>query len=184
MPVRLVPLIHPSGSDPHLIDHNKLRLTLANDALRVCEAIHVNRDPATIHEHEVGVTDQPEMSLAKFLDEKRFRMSPETEHFGVTRPELLLVHGRRMARARMLFSTGPVYIRAAFDFRLFMHACAGIRIDLRLVLLLHGVGLLPFRRRSCLRFVGLSLLLLRLRLLRFRCLTQCHERQPDYHCEY
>src|SRR5438128_731225 len=44
-----------------LIHFNKLRIARADHPLRIYEAVHVNRDPAAIHEHEVRVRDQPEM---------------------------------------------------------------------------------------------------------------------------
>src|SRR6266700_4593100 len=75
-----------------LIHFNKLRIARADHPLRIYEAVHVNHDPATIHEHEVRVRDQPEMVRPESLDEELFRMPPKTEHFAVTRLELLHVH--------------------------------------------------------------------------------------------
>src|SRR5213083_3753075 len=82
-----------------LLNFNKVRIACADHPLRIYEAVHVNRDPAVVHEHEVRVPDQPEMVRPESLDEELFRMPPKTEHFGVTRPELLLVHRRRLTRA-------------------------------------------------------------------------------------
>src|SRR5207237_487468 len=79
---------------------NEVRIARANHSFRVDKAVHVNRDPAAFHEDEVGIPDQPEMVLPKSLDEELLRMPPKTEHFTVTRPELLLVHRRSLARAR------------------------------------------------------------------------------------
>src|SRR6266446_9914340 len=83
-----------------LIHFNHLRIARADHSLRIYKAVHVNRDPAAVHEHEVRVRDQPEMARPESLDEELFRMPPKTEHFAVTRPELLLVHCRRLIRAR------------------------------------------------------------------------------------
>src|SRR5439155_24434223 len=44
-----------------LVNFNKVRIACADHPLRKHEAVHVNRDPAAIHEHEVRVADQPEM---------------------------------------------------------------------------------------------------------------------------
>src|SRR6266571_1682046 len=82
-----------------LLNFNKVRIACADHPLRIYEAVHVNRDPAAVHEHEVRVPDQPEMVRPESLDEELLRMPSKTEHFGVTRPELLLVHGRRLTRA-------------------------------------------------------------------------------------
>src|SRR5207249_7136793 len=70
-----------------LINFNKVRIAGADYSLRIYEAVHVNRDPTAIREHEVRVPDQPEMVRPELLDEEFFRMSPKTEHFAVTRPE-------------------------------------------------------------------------------------------------
>src|SRR5207248_11786545 len=106
-----------------LLNFNKVRIACADYALRIYKAVYVNRDPAAVHEHEVRVPDQPEMARSVSLDEELFRMPPKTEHFAVTRPELLLVHGRcltcaphvRLTRARA--RTHPrlilVYLRSA-----------------------------------------------------------------------
>src|ERR1041385_1378323 len=82
-----------------LIDCDKVRIALADHALRIDKSVHVNRHPATVHEHEVRVPDQPEMVLSISLDEEVFRMPPKAEHIAVTRSELLLVHGRRLTGA-------------------------------------------------------------------------------------
>src|SRR5213078_5061200 len=82
-----------------LVNYNKVRIARADQPFRVYKAVHVNRDPAAVHEHEVRVPDQPEMVRPKSLDEELFRMPPETEHFAMTRPELLLVYRRRLIRA-------------------------------------------------------------------------------------
>src|SRR5205814_354448 len=104
-----------------LIDYNKLRLPRANDALTICEAVHIHRHPAAVHEYEVRVPDQPEMGCPESLDEELFRVPPETEHFAMTRPKLLLVHCRRLARARTRTSFSAVYVR------LTTYVCARLR---------------------------------------------------------
>jgi len=40
-----------------LINLDKLRIAGADGLLRKCEAIHINRDPAAVHKHEVSVPD-------------------------------------------------------------------------------------------------------------------------------
>src|SRR5262249_54732224 len=114
--------------------------------------------------------DQAEMTGPESLDEELFRMPTKTEHFGVTRPELLLVH-RRLTRAphvglaRARARTRPRLIR--------VHVLSGalnvrarLRFCLRFARLrLRRVHLLPFRRRGRLRFLSLLLRLLRLRCL-------------------
>src|SRR5206468_7932148 len=122
----------------------------------IYKAVDVNRDPAAIHEHEVRVADQPEMARPESLDEEVFRMPPKTEHFGMTRPELLLVHCRRLirlarvrlARARTRPRFSSVYVLSAtLDVCLSTHVSAGFRLCLRFALLLRGMHLLlPFRR--------------------------------------
>src|SRR5205085_9384374 len=89
-----------------LINYDKVRIARANHPFCVDKAVHVNRDPAAVHEDEVGIPDQPEMVLPKSLDEELLRMPPKTEHFTVTRPELLLVHRRFLARARARTRSG------------------------------------------------------------------------------
>src|SRR5439155_18651700 len=81
-----------------LFKFNKLRIARADHPLREYEAVHVNRDPAVVHEHEVRVPDHPEMVRPESLDEELFRRPPKTEQFAMTRPELFLVHRRRLIR--------------------------------------------------------------------------------------
>jgi len=83
-------------ADDALFDNNKVRITRADHPLRIDKAVHVNRDPAAVHEYEVRVPDQSEMVRTISLDEELFRMPPKTEHFGMTRSELFLVHRRRL----------------------------------------------------------------------------------------
>src|SRR5438046_7826405 len=120
-----------------LVNFNKVRIACADHPLRKHEAVHVNRDPAAIHEHEVRVADQPEMVRPESLDEELFRMPPKTEHFAVTRLELLHVHLRRLihvrlARARTRPSLSPVYVRPVYvlstplTVRLCTHVDAGL----------------------------------------------------------
>src|SRR5207247_8317041 len=40
-----------------LLNFNKLRIARADHPLRIHKAVHVNRDPAAVHEHEVRVPD-------------------------------------------------------------------------------------------------------------------------------
>src|SRR5207244_6693116 len=166
-------LCHAANS---LFDYNKLRIACADHSLRIYEAVHVNRDPAAVHEREVCVADQPEMARPESLDEELFRMPPKTEHFAVTRPELLLVHCRRLIRARHVRLTRArtrprlslVYVRSAtLNIRLSTHVCARLRFCLRFsrLLLLRGTHLLRFRRRCRLCFLRLPLRLLWLRIL-------------------
>src|SRR6266513_4985928 len=154
-----------------LINFNKVRTACADHPLRKHEAVHVNRDPAAIHEHEVRVADQPEMVGPESLGEELFRMPPKTEHVAVTRLELLHVHLRLirvhirlgLARARTCPSFIPVYVLSAtLNVRLSTYVCARFRFCLRFVRLLRGAHLLPFRRRCRLRLFRLPL---RLRLL-------------------
>jgi hypothetical protein len=140
-----------------LINYNIFRLARADHPLRIYKAVHVNGDPAIIHEHEVRVSDQPEMARPVTLDEELFRMPAKTEHFGVTRLELLLVHRRRLARARTCPSLSLVYfLSTTLNFRLSTGLCRRLRFCLRLARLVH-VFLLPFRRRSSLGFFRLPL---------------------------
>src|SRR6478672_9865757 len=94
--------------DDALINFNKLGIACADHALRVYKAVHVNRDPAAVQEHEVRVPNQPEMSLPVALDKELFRMPPKAEHFAVTRPELLLVHRGRLACPYVCVTRGRV----------------------------------------------------------------------------
>src|SRR5205814_10391122 len=137
----------------------------ANHPFRVDKAVHVNRDPAAVHKDEVGVPDQPEMIRPKSLDEELLRMPPKTEYFAVTRPELLLVHRRFLARTRTRSSFTPVHVLSAtLNIRLSTYVCVRFRFCLRFVRLLRRTHLL-FRRRCRLRFVRLPRRLLRLRCL-------------------
>src|SRR5437016_1604308 len=114
------------------------------------------------------------MAFPISLDEELFRMPPETEHLAMTRPELLLVYGRRLiraphvglARARTRTSFSLVYVRSVtLNLCLSAYVCPRLRFCLRFALFLRGVHFLPFRWGSSLLFVGLPLRLLRLRLL-------------------
>src|SRR5947199_9600143 len=91
-------LCHAANS---LFDHDKLRIACADHPLRIYEAVHINRDPAAVHEHEVRVPDQPEMARPESLDEELLRMPPKTKHFAVMRLELLHVHVRRLIHVRL-----------------------------------------------------------------------------------
>src|SRR5437016_6172535 len=141
-----------------LLNFNKLGIAGADHPLRIHEAVHVNCDPATVHEREVRVADQPEMVRPESLDEELFRMPPKTEHFAVTRLELLHVHLRglihvrlarrsihvRLARARTCPRFILVYVRsAALNVRLSTNGCTRFRFCLRFALLLRGTHLLP-----------------------------------------
>jgi len=57
-----------------LVNFNKVRIASADHPFRVDKAVHVNRDPAAVHEDKVRVPDQPEMVLTKSLDEELFRI--------------------------------------------------------------------------------------------------------------
>src|SRR4029077_5968353 len=119
------------------------------------------------------VPDQSEMVRPVSLDEELFRMPPKTEHLGMTRSELFLVHRRRLirvhvrlVRARTLTGLIPVYVRSAtFDVCLSTYVRTGLRFCLRFALLLSWTHLLPLRRRSSLRFRLLLRLLWLLRRL-------------------
>ena len=152
-----------------LINFDKVRIAHADHALRKHEAVHVNRDPAAVHEYEVGIPDQPEMVLPESLDEKFFRMAPKAEHFAVTRPELFLVHRCglirvphvRLIRVRTCPRSIPIFVLSgAPNVRL-----PRLRFCLLLGLLLFGTRLFLFGRRSSLRFLRLFLPLLRFRRL-------------------
>jgi len=173
---------------------NKVRLARADHALGVRKAVHVNCDPASVYEHEVRIPDQSEMVRPISLNEELFRVPSKTEHFGVTRHELVLVHSRRglvraphvsLARARTHPGSSLVYVPSAtLNIRLSTDICARLRLRLWLgrLLLLRGAHFLPFRWRSSLRFLRLSL---RCRLLLVRCcLAYGHERQRQrrYRC--
>src|SRR5438132_5106786 len=152
-----------------LLDFNKFRIAGADYPLRIYEAVHVNCHPAAVHEHEVRVPDQPEMARPESLDEELFRMPPKTEHFAVTRPELLLVHRRRLTcarhvrlgRGRTRPSFSLVYLRSVtLSLRLSTYVCARLRLCLRFSLFLRATHLLRLRRRSSLRLFRLPLPLL------------------------
>ena len=56
----------------------------------------------------------------------------KTEHFAVTRPELLLVHRRCLARARTRSSFTPVHVLSAtLNIRLSSYVCVRLRFCLR-----------------------------------------------------
>ena len=84
------------AKDALVNNFNKLRIARADHPLRVRKAVHVNRDPTAVHEYEVRIIDQPEMTRAISLNEELFRMPAETEHFTMTRSELFLVYRRRL----------------------------------------------------------------------------------------
>src|SRR5262249_3770774 len=115
------------------------------------------------------------MARSETVGEEFFRMSSKTEHFAVTRLELLHVHlprlvhvrlARRLihvslARARTCARFIPVYaLSVTLNVWSSTHLSAGLRFCLRFGLLLRGAHLLLFRRRSSLCFVGLPLRLL------------------------
>ena len=168
-----------------LINYNKVRVALADNALRVCKSIHVNRDPATVDEHEVAVPDQSEMGRSVSLNEELFRMPSQTEHFAMTRSELFLVYRRRLigvhvglAGTRTCTGLRLVYVSAALNVCLstYVRPCLRFRLWVALILSLCGTHLLSFRRRSSLRLFRL-LLGLPLRLLwLLRCLAYSHKR--------
>src|SRR6476620_4010106 len=114
------------------------------------------------------------MARTVSLDEELFRMPSKTEHLAMTRSELFLVHCRRLicvrhvrfARARTRTSFSPVHFRSvALHLCLSAYVCSRLRFCFRFVLLLRGAHFFRFRRGSSLRFLGLLLRLLRLRLL-------------------
>src|SRR5262249_22015625 len=158
-----------SYADDALLHFNKLWLAGTDHPLCIDKTVHVNRDPAAVHEREVRVPDQPDMGCPVALDEKFFRMPSKTEHLAVTRHEFILVHRRRLIRARHIclacarthtrFSLVHV-LRAAANVHLSTSLCARFRFCLRFALLLCGAHLLALRRRSSLRFFGLPLWLL------------------------
>src|SRR5438876_5344645 len=123
------------------------------------------------------------MAFPISLDEELFWMPPKPEHFAVTRLELLHAHLRRLtrvrltrrliralhvslSRARTRTSFSLLYVRSVtLNLCLSAHVCSRLRFCLRFGLLLRGAHFLRFRWGGCLRFVGLPLRLLRLRLL-------------------
>src|SRR5438552_7423352 len=152
-----------------LLNLNKLRIACADHSLRVNEAVHVNRDPAAVHEREVRIPDQSEMVRPESLDEELFRMPAKTEHFAMTRLELLHVHLRGLihvglarasarARTRARLIRVHVLLCAALNVRLTTYISARLRFCLRFARLrLFGTHFLPFRRRRRLGFLGLPL---------------------------
>src|SRR5713101_6024312 len=92
------------AKDALINNFNKVRFARADHALGVRKAVHVNCDPASVHEYKVRISDQPEMARSVSLDEELFRMPPKTDHLGMTRYELFLVHRRRLI---------PVYVMSA-----------------------------------------------------------------------
>src|SRR5215211_3170005 len=128
-----------------LINFDKLRIAGANHSLRVCETVHINRYPATVHEHKVRISDQPEMVRPIPLNEELFRVPSKTEHFAVPRSEFILVHGGRLirvhvplARARTYPSLTPIYPSLSpvyvpsltLNIGLSAHICARVRLGL------------------------------------------------------
>ena len=105
----------------------------------------------------------------------------KTEHFAVTRPELLHVHLRGLIHVRLvraphvgLVRNGTLprcillyLLRTTLNVRLWLstHVCARLRFCLRFARLLRSFHLLPFCRCSSLWFFRLPLRLLWLRLL-------------------
>src|SRR6202030_3359028 len=81
-----------SYADDVLLHFYKLGLAGADHPLCIDKTVHVNGDPATVHEREVRVSDQPDMVCPVALDEKLFRMPPETGNLLVTRHYFILVH--------------------------------------------------------------------------------------------
>jgi len=78
-----------------LFHYDILGIARADHSLGVNEAVHIDCDPAIIHEDEVRVADQSDMTRSKSLHEEVLWMSSKAEHFSVTRPELLFIHNRR-----------------------------------------------------------------------------------------
>src|SRR5207244_3561884 len=114
-------------------------------------------------ENEVRLPDQAKMGRSESLDEELFGMAPKTEHFAVTRLELLHVYLHvRLICARTRFSF-PVRvlntILVALNVRLSAHLCGGLSFCLRFALLLCGAFLFSFGRRCRLGFCGLPLCL-------------------------
>src|SRR5436190_4651923 len=135
-----------------LLNFNKLRIACADHPLRAYNAVHVNRDPATVHEREVRIPDQPDMILAESLNEELLRMPPKTEHFAVTRLELLHVHPRGLVYIRLIRAPHVRLARARTCARLIPVDTRVILVDVRIaalnVLLATYVGA---RLRLCLR---------------------------------
>ena len=167
-----------------LFNNDKVRFTLADYALRVGKTIHVNRDPAAVHEHEVAVTDHSEMARPVSLDEELFWVPSQTEHFGMTGSELFLVYRRCLIRVHVCLAgtrtctrLSFIYMSATFNVGLSMDLRPRLRFCLWIVLILRGTHLLTFCRCSSLRVLRLPLRLLWLLLLwLFRCLAYSHKR--------
>src|SRR5207302_10387313 len=111
-----------------LVNYDKVRIARADQPFRVYKTVHVNRDPAAVHEDEVRVPDQPEMVRPKSLDEELLRMPPKAEHFTVTGPDLFLVHRRFLARTRTRSGFTPVHFLS-----IRMYFCVRLRFRLRFV---------------------------------------------------
>ena len=148
---------------------NKVRLAGANYLLRVGKAVHVNRDPAAVHKHEVRISDQPKVVRSVPLDKELFRMSPKAEHLTVARSEFFLVNRRRglicgsyvgLTRGGASRLVPVCLLSATFNVRLSANVCAGLRFCLRLGLLLPGAHLFPLRGSSSLGILCLPLRLL------------------------
>ena len=63
-----------SAENTLINNFDKIRIARADHPLRIYKAVNVNRDPAAIHEREVRIPDQPEMSVPESLDEELLRM--------------------------------------------------------------------------------------------------------------
>src|SRR3954454_24889856 len=111
------------------------------------------------------------MARTVALDKELFGMSPKTEHFTMTRSELVLVDGRSLASARMHTSLRAVYMSAILNVCLSTCVCRTLRSRLRAVSSTH---VLPFGWHSRLGFFRLPL---GCRLLLVGRLAQSHERQ-------
>jgi hypothetical protein len=148
---------------PLLSDFDKLRVARANYTFGVDKAVHVNRDPAAVHENEIGVPDQPEMVRSKFLDEELLRMPAKSKYFTVTRLELLLVHSRFLARSRTRLNlvrvlSATLNIRLSLNVRLFTDVRVRLRSCLRFLFALRWLCRLRFirPRRRLLRLLSLA----------------------------
>src|SRR5205814_8096213 len=71
------------AEDALINNFNKVRIACADHPLRKYEAVHVNRDPTAVHEHEECIPDQPDMVRSESFDEELFRMPPKIKHFAV-----------------------------------------------------------------------------------------------------
>src|SRR6202011_4029122 len=129
---------HSSGAllcraDDALVDLNKIRIARADHPFRIGKAIHIDRDPAAVHEYEVRIPDQVEMVAPESLAEELFRMPSKAEHLAVTRPKLLHVYlGLGRARAHSMLMFTPVYVLSAtLNLPLSTDICALLRFFLR-----------------------------------------------------